>query len=391
MKLFKKLAAIYSPSHNEEPMRQYIRRWCQSVVPDAIIDEDEEGNLYITRGKSDTYPCVVAHLDQVQSAYPKDYKVIESEHIICAYSPSQRKHCGLGADDKCGIWIALKMLKKHSIMKVAFFPGEECGCIGSSEANMDFFKDVRFVIQPDRRGANDIITQIGMTDLCSDEFLEVSGYEKFGFKEANGMMTDVETLKHRGLSVSCINISCGYYKPHTEEEYVYKPDLINTCNFVDHVISTMTEVYPHEYTPSVSTNRGWSRYGHNSKYLDDWYSGFYASKYYRTEHKTEQLSGVGANQSASTTAVSEVELEDVEENDDDLKFHGETYNAEDLTEEEWDAYVEQYNDALDFVTAELSEDPKLNAKTFYDTYGHELYMLSLDDIQSVFDEVKNTL
>ena len=67
MKLFKKLAGIYSGSNVEEPMRKYIKRWVHSVVHEAKVKLDKHGNLYIVKGKSKTYPCVVAHLDQVQN------------------------------------------------------------------------------------------------------------------------------------------------------------------------------------------------------------------------------------------------------------------------------------------------------------------------------------
>lgn len=78
------------------------------------------GNLYMTRGISETYPCIVAHLDQVQREHSKDFKAIETEDIIFGYSPKNRKREGLGADDKNGIWIALKCLEKYECIKVAF-------------------------------------------------------------------------------------------------------------------------------------------------------------------------------------------------------------------------------------------------------------------------------
>ena len=46
-------------------------------------------------------------------------------------------------------------------------------------------------------------------------------------KKNPGMMTDVLELKERGLGVSCINLSCGYYEPHSDEEFTVKKDLLN--------------------------------------------------------------------------------------------------------------------------------------------------------------------
>lgn len=339
MKLFKKLAAIYSGSGDEEQIRKYIKRWVRSSVTDVIIEEDVEGNLYFTKGYSETYPCVVAHLDQVQDEYPVDYKVVETPDIIFGYSPFLRQRCGLGADDKCGIWIALKMLKKHDAIKVALFPGEEIGCIGSSAANMDFFSDVRFVVEPDRRGASDLITSIGFTEICSDEFIDAIRPEQFGYKETHGMMTDVEALKRNNLNVSCINLSCGYYEPHTEDEYVVKEDMLNALDFVDSIIENCTEVYPHKATKREYIDYGGSRY-YTAGY--DFYDGYGRSK-----------------------------------------KNGDSNDAED--EEELQRYYEQYETAEEYIGATILDDPHMTAQSFLASYGQSLDLLDVHDIQEIIN------
>lgn len=346
MKLFRKLASIYSGSHKEEPMRQYIKRWIRSSVPGVLIEEDAIGNMYITKGQSDTYPCVVAHLDQVQDEYPEDYKAIETPDIIFGYSPSLRKQCGLGADDKCGIWIALKMLKKHDAIKLAFFPGEEVGCVGSSQANMDFFDDVRFVIEPDRRGYKDLITEIGWTDLCSDEFLQASDYADFGYEPTHGMMTDVETLKNNGLKVSCINLSCGYYAPHTEDEYIVKADLINACAFVDHIIEKCGDVYTHEAKDTYNDlydGMGWGAYD---------YYGFRRSRRKSRKRQTKE----------------EKEKEKLEE-----------------------LYYEQYETAEEFIGSAITMEPDMTASSFLASYGQELNMLTIDDVEGIIESFREQM
>ena len=247
MELLKQLYKIHSPSENERAMKRFIRKSIRKHIPDAEIRTDRKGNLYVIKGMAETYPCIVAHLDQVQREHSRDFIPIETKELIFGYSPRSRKQEGLGADDKNGIWIALKCLEKYDTLKVAFFVEEEIGCRGSNEADMDFFKDVRFVIQPDRRGYKDLITTIGWTDLCSDDFLKATGYEKFGYQETEGLMTDILTLKERGLEISCINLSCGYYEPHTDREFTVKKDLLNCLKLVEHIIENCTGVYPHIY------------------------------------------------------------------------------------------------------------------------------------------------
>ena len=245
--LLKQLYKIHSKSGFEGEIITFICKWISMNVPGAKIDFDwNTGNIYVTKGTAKTYPCIVAHLDQVQESHPTDFITIETRDLILGYSPKERKFCGLGADDKNGIWLALKCLQRFDEIKVAFFVCEEVGCIESSKAKMEFFDDCRFVIQPDRRGSNDLITSISGLSLCSDEFIKDIHPERFGYKETDGLMTDIEQLKEQGLNVSCINVSCGYYEPHTDNEYTDKNDLLNCLRFIEYIITNCKKVYKHE-------------------------------------------------------------------------------------------------------------------------------------------------
>ena len=243
-KLLKSLYAIHSPSGKENEMREFlISRIRAQYGINCIVDEI--GNVYVTKGIADTYPCVVAHIDQVQRLHSDDFRAVETNGIIFGYSAKNHRFEGLGADDKNGVFVALECLKEFDVMKCAFFVGEEIGCIGSSECDMIFFDDCRFVLQCDRRNGDDLITHISER-LCSDEFLADADFADFGYKETFGAMTDVETLKSNGLAVSCVNMSCGYYNPHTDEEFTDIAELENCLNFVKHVIRKCVNVYPHE-------------------------------------------------------------------------------------------------------------------------------------------------
>lgn len=242
MKLLKQLFSVHSPSGQEMVLKRFIRRYIKQNITGCKVWQDKKGNLYVSKGLADTYPCVAAHLDQVQRIHSQDFRAIETKNgIIFGYSPSNRRFEGLGADDKVGIWIGLKCLKKYESMKLAFFVEEEIGCKGSDEADMAFFENVRFVVQCDRRGNSDLVTSINWSDLCSEEFIKAIEPEKFGYLPTQGMMTDVEALKTNGLSVSAINMSCGYYDPHTDNEFVVIKDIMKARTFVEHIIETVTE------------------------------------------------------------------------------------------------------------------------------------------------------
>ena len=245
MELLKQLYKIHSKSGEEKVMTNFVAKCCVNIGAEVKIDA--EGNLYAKKGESETYPCVVAHLDQVQNSHSADFRALVIGDVVFGFSESSRSQEGLGADDKNGIWVALRCLRDFDAIKVAFFVGEEVGCVGSGKADMSFFDDCRFVLQCDRRGSSDLITSVCSTELCSSEFLEAVGMSNFGYKKSSGLLTDVYTLKTKGLAVSCCNISCGYYQAHTDSEVTVISELQNCLNFVRSIIVNCVEVYPHEY------------------------------------------------------------------------------------------------------------------------------------------------
>lgn len=268
MKLLRELYKIHSPSGEEKKMKRFLCWWLKENCPSATVMKDEKGNLYVEKGESETYPCVVAHIDQVQRIHSKDFEVYQTDDLVFGYSKVNKRFEGLGADDKNGIWVCLKCLEKFDTIKVAFFVEEETGCQGSSQAVMAFFDNCRFILESDRKGGDDLITNIGgWTQLCSEEFLAAIGFEKFGYREEIGMTTDVGELKERGLSICALNISCGYYNPHTSEEFTIKSELDNCLALVEHIIETCTDVYKHEFYDD------WGYYG--SSHRDEEYDEFF--------------------------------------------------------------------------------------------------------------------
>ena len=240
--LLKSLYKVFSPSLREKKMRKFIKHYIRTNIPGVMVEQDSIGNLLITKGDSDTYPCICAHMDQVQDLHPKDFECIEYGDAIFGYSEKVRKQCGLGADDKNGLFIALECLASYDVLKCAFFVGEEIGCRGSRVVDMGFFSNCRFCIQIDRRGNSDMVTSI-YGYMCSTEFLSSVKHEEYGYKESDGLMTDVAELFSRGVGISCINLSCGYYEPHTDHEFTSKSDVQKCYDFVCHIIETCSDTY----------------------------------------------------------------------------------------------------------------------------------------------------
>lgn len=252
MKLLKKLYRISSPSNQESQMQKFII----SLLKGSGVSytTDKKGNIYATKGSSETYPCVVCHIDEVHKKRSNGYKVVETNGVIYGLNTSSMQFEGIGADDKNGIWVCLKALSEFDAIKCAFFVAEEVGCQGSRSADMSFFENCRFVLQCDRKGNSDFISTASSVELCSDEFIKDVQLDKFGYKKANGMMTDVMTLKEQGLKVCACNISCGYYNPHTNNEMTRLSDLFRCYALVNSIISNCKKVYHHKYERPVYTS-----------------------------------------------------------------------------------------------------------------------------------------
>lgn len=269
MQTLKELYNISSHSGDEKKIRKYVKRQCEKRG--ALCWVDTQGNLYAVKGDAETYPCVVSHLDEVHGKRSEGYRVIQSGDTIFGYDVETMETCGIGADDKNGIWVCLQCLERYDVMKCSFFVGEEVGCIGSSHADMTFFDDARFVLQCDRRGGSDFITNAAGVELCTESFVHDAMIELFGYSKANGSVTDVMELKERGLKVCSCNISCGYYNPHTDSEATKVSELRNCFDLVCNIIDNCTSVYPHEYKYERKTY-GYNSYGNYNPYkYDDWY------------------------------------------------------------------------------------------------------------------------
>lgn len=280
MELLKDLYRISSPSGEESAMTEFVVKKLQEAGAECRVDES--GNVYAVKGEADTYPCIVSHLDEVHRAHEPGHSVLTlDDYLIFGYNINRKETEGIGADDKNGIWVCLRAMQEYDVMKCVFFVGEEVGCVGSSNADMAFFDDVRYVLQCDRRGGHDFIIDAAGVELCSDEFIQAVGMEEFYYHEEFGSVTDVMTLKQNGLKVSACNLSCGYYNPHTDSEATDFNDLSRCLNFVHHIIETCTDVYPHEYKRKLKVKikkspllTGWDDYDRYNSYDDEYIEAY---------------------------------------------------------------------------------------------------------------------
>ena len=251
IKLLKNLYMINHPSQVETPMINFIINYCYKI-PKIKFELDHYSNLFITKNTTNpkTYPCIVAHMDSFHDIIAPRTLIIKNDIIYSTLYDSTP--CGLNADDCNGILIALQLLETLPNLKVCFTVEEEIGGVGAIETkyNERFFSDVGYLIQPDRKGSQDLIYYTNCTYIAAPEFI-VDIYpimNKYNYKKAKGLFTDVGIIAAE-QGISGANISCGYYNEHTSGEYCNIKELENCLNFIYEIITTIPE---NEYRIDIS-------------------------------------------------------------------------------------------------------------------------------------------
>ena len=151
---------------------------------------------------------------------------------------------GLGADDRAGIYMITKLIRDGFKPHVIFTTDEERGCLGAAQlAKLPCpFKDLRFMIQLDRCGANDCV----FYDCDNKEF--TSYIESFGFTENFGSFTDISYLCP-AWKVAGVNLSVGYQNEHTVQETLYVNQLFATIGKVRKMLTQLPKT-SFEYIPA---------------------------------------------------------------------------------------------------------------------------------------------
>jgi hypothetical protein len=273
--------SIQSESYNQYRMFAYIVRELKRL---GCTYYSHNGNLYATKGIADKYPCVVSHMDTVHDI-GEDLTVLDIDGVLTGFNRFTMTQSGIGGDDKVGVFVCLQALASNDNIKAAFFRDEEVGCDGSYQADKDFFTDCRFVLQCDRRGNSDFVVNASGYELSNDLFQGdvLPIITKYGYSFSQGAMTDVMALKSLGIPCSVANMSCGYYNPHMDNEYVIIDDVFNTLDMVLDIIHELCDknydfVSIPKHKPIGFSNHSYNSYKSPSikpaAYWDDWYETY---------------------------------------------------------------------------------------------------------------------
>lgn len=249
LKMLEDLYVLRSYSGFEEPMRRDIMAFLKSYKIPYI---NYNGNIIGINYPS--APLFSAHMDMVNTDYTKlrgEEYMLDGNHVftldedtcIRVYKSKDKtpaSQTSLGADDKNGIWVILMLLRMGKKINFAFCHSEETGGEGSRQIISD--KDLQekiaecsFGVIIDRRNAHDIIGYNNKYCMALDDKLEkFAKANGFKFETTTGSVSDADRFSQ---IIECVNLSCGYYEPHTSREYTNLNELWNTLQFCSKIIS----------------------------------------------------------------------------------------------------------------------------------------------------------
>lgn len=259
---------------SQQDLKAFLADALQSTYDEVVVGD---GYVYA----QGTFPVLlVAHLDTVHENLPN---IIMYDKKSGSLSSPQ----GIGGDDRCGVYMILQVIKKYNC-SVLFCEDEECGGIGA----MKFIRtqlaqglDFNYIIEFDRQGCNDAV----FYNCYNEEFEDF--ITKDFYKASWGTFSDISILAPF-FGCAAVNLSCGYYKPHTKNEYVVLSEMEESINAACGILERTTENDKFAY---LEWCNGYSDvlYDEEKQYFIEWYDKQTKQYYWLEVTATSKAAAVG--------------------------------------------------------------------------------------------------
>ena len=216
----------------------------QYLASNKYTVNSQDGFLY---AKGEVPVLLVAHMDTVHKKTPITIKEVDGK----LSSPQ-----GIGGDDRCGIFMIMNIIKNLHC-SVVLCEDEEIGGVGASKfARSEFINqlDVNYMIEFDRANANDAVFY-----SCDNKEFTDFVTDATGFKVAYGSFSDISIIAP-AAKVAAVNLSCGYYKAHTTDEYVVYDEMMDNIKAAEALIKTECDEFEYVVRKAYS----WPSYNYTS-------------------------------------------------------------------------------------------------------------------------------
>jgi hypothetical protein len=186
---------------------------------------------------------------------------------------------GIGGDDRNGVYSVLEVAKRYNC-SVLFCEQEEVGGVGAEKfikAKLAKSLEFNYIIEFDRKGNNDAV----FYNCDNPEFEEF--ITRDFYTTAYGSFSDISVLAPF-FDCAAVNLSCGYYKAHTKDEYVVISEMETSIEEACNILARTTAEDKFEY---IEADYGYGSYYGYSSYYDDMSERYYMIEYTNKNNKTE--------------------------------------------------------------------------------------------------------
>lgn len=227
----------------QQDLKEYVAKELSKSYTNVV---NEDGFVF---AKGDFPVLLVAHLDTVHDKLPTSILLDPNSYTLS--SPN-----GIGGDDRCGVYMIFEVIKSYNC-SVLFCEDEEIGAVGAKKftaSKLSKELEFNYIIEFDRKGSNDAVFYD-----CDNPDFENFITEEFYQKEY-GSFSDISVIAPY-LGCAAVNLSCGYYKAHTKDEYVAIKEMKDSIDAACMILEKTTDQDKFEYIECEDTFYGSYSYG----------------------------------------------------------------------------------------------------------------------------------
>ena len=177
-----------------------------------------EGKFLLVKGEAPV--LLVAHLDTVHRERVKTICFSEDGNILM--SPE-----GIGGDDRCGVYGLVRTWEQSGKKPWLLFTCDEEKGAGGAKAFVQWYgakklpmelENIKCIVELDRKGKQDAVYY----DCYNQEFEDYISSK--GFQTDYGTFSDIALIAP-AMGMAAVNLSAGYYNPHSQHEYINRSQL----------------------------------------------------------------------------------------------------------------------------------------------------------------------
>ena len=262
MKVDKDLLSLYNiHSVSGTDGEKEICDWICKRLDDMGIGYKRIDNTIYRLGEGDVCGLLSAHLDQVQTNGKAEHFYLVDKRYILGYN-NKYQRTSLGADDKNGVWIILKLLEQGCNVDFIISESEETGCKGIAKVEEELKKyadEYDYCIVLDRRGNSEVLNRGSTGKYCKALAHNLKNFWEGAYTVGSGSISDTATICKY---IESVNLSVAYESAHTSKErtdYIalmqIKEDVRKALEYFTHYPSD-----PSEYAVKSTDKTYYNRY-----------------------------------------------------------------------------------------------------------------------------------